>query len=247
MAFRVLIAALLLSGVVGCGPSYSPDTYASNAAQQANKVEQGLIVGVRTVGVSAAGTVGTLTGGAAGGIAGSQAVSGPASAFAALGGALVGGVAGSAVEHATADTRAFEYIVRKPNGDLISVAQKDTTPLVLGQKVLVITGNQARVVPDYTVPPLASVATAESAKPAPEPKPEPTSAPTVPAAVNSAPATASVAAPMAMGPPGSAAAGVPAPAVTAPTPSPTEGGTAPGAGNPLAPVTPDKATGGAMP
>jgi outer membrane lipoprotein SlyB len=150
---RSFIPVLILVTLSGCGPGYSPDTYASNAAQQANKVDQGLVVGVRTVGISAAGTVGGITGGAAGGIAGSQAVAGPISAFTALGGALAGGIAGSAVEHATADTRAFEYIVRKLNGDLLSVTQKDKTPLVLGQKVLVITGNQARVVPDYTQPP----------------------------------------------------------------------------------------------
>ena len=165
MTFRFLISALVLVGVAGCGPSYSPDTYASNAAQQANKVEQGVIVGVRNVAVTAAGTVGAVTGAAAGGIAGSQVGVGPISAFTSLGGALVGGIGGAAVEHVSADTTAFEYIVRKPNGDLVSVTQKDKTPLVLGQKVLVIGGNQARVVPDYTVPPLSPPAkAAETAK-----------------------------------------------------------------------------------
>ena len=153
MTFRFPIVALVLAGMSGCGPSYSPDTYASNAAQQANKVEQGVVVGVRNVAVSAAGTVGTVTGAAAGGIAGSQVAAGPTAAFTALGGSLVGGIAGSTVEHVTADTQAFEYIVRKPNGDLVSVTQKDKTPLALGQNVLVIAGAQARVVPDYTVPP----------------------------------------------------------------------------------------------
>jgi outer membrane lipoprotein SlyB len=150
---RLLIPVFILAGLSGCGPSYSPDTYASNAAQQANKVEQGVIVGIRTVDVSAAGTVGTVTGAAAGGIAGSQAASGPVAAFTSLGGALVGGIAGATIEHTTDDTTAFEYIVRKPNNDLISVTQKDKTPLSLGQKVLVITGNQARIIPDYTMPP----------------------------------------------------------------------------------------------
>jgi outer membrane lipoprotein SlyB len=150
---RFFAAALLMWGLAGCGPNYSPDTYASNAVQQANPVQQGVIVGVRNVGVSASGTVGTVSGAAAGGIAGSQVASSPISAFTALGGSLVGGIAGSAVEHTTADTTAFEYIVRKGNGDLVSVTQKDKTPLALGQKVLVIAGTQARVVPDYTVPP----------------------------------------------------------------------------------------------
>ncbi|MDR3534102.1 MAG: hypothetical protein P4L90_26505 [Rhodopila sp.] len=165
---RLLISILIAAGVSGCGPSYSPDTYASNAAQQANKVEQGVIVGVRTVAVSASGTIGAVTGGAAGGIAGSQVGVGPASAFAALGGSLVGGIAGTTVEHVTADTTAFEYIVRKPNGDLVSVTQKDKTPLALGQKVLVIAGTQARIIPDYTVPP-ASIAKADKAAEPPKP------------------------------------------------------------------------------
>jgi outer membrane lipoprotein SlyB len=150
----ISVSVLVLASLSGCGPSYSPDTYAANAAQQANKVDQGVIVGVRNVGISAAGTVGTVTGAAAGGIAGSQAVPAPASAFTALGGALVGGIAGAAVEHATSDTTAYEYIVRKTAGDLVSVTQKDKTPLVLGEKVLVIAGSQARVVPDYTDPTL---------------------------------------------------------------------------------------------
>jgi outer membrane lipoprotein SlyB len=203
LSFRLLIMVLILVGVSGCGPSYSPDTYASNAAQQANKVEQGVIVGVRTVGVSAAGTVGTVTGASAGGIAGSQVGVGPTSAFTALGGALVGGIAGSTVEHVTSDTVAFEYIVRKPNGDLVSVTQKDKTPLVLGQKVLVIAGTQARVVPDYTVPP--PVKTGESAKadavPA-DPKPaDAKPADAQPAAVTSPAQPATVTPPAAPSPP----------------------------------------------
>jgi outer membrane lipoprotein SlyB len=144
------LAALV--ALAGCGADYSPNTYASNAVQQANKVEQGTVVGVRDVAVSASGAAGAVVGGAAGGIAGAQVGVGPVSAFSALGGSLVGGLAGTAVEHAAGDTRAFEYIVRKTaGGDLVSVTQKDTTPLALGQHVLVIAGNQARVVPDYTV------------------------------------------------------------------------------------------------
>lgn len=152
MLARLALCAVLAVSLVGCGPDYSPNTYASNAVQQANKVDQGVIVGVREVGVSASGAAGAVIGGAAGGIAGAQAGTGASSAFGALGGALVGGIAGSAAEHVVGDTRAFEYIVRKPNGDLLSVTQKDTEALAIGQKVLVIAGNQARVVPDYTVP-----------------------------------------------------------------------------------------------
>jgi len=39
----------VLALLVGCGPDYSPNTYSTNAVQQANKVERGVVVGVRPV------------------------------------------------------------------------------------------------------------------------------------------------------------------------------------------------------
>ena len=174
----VLCAAGLGVGVLallaGCSPSYSPNTYDSAAVQQAAKVDQGIVVGVREVAVSANTTVGTVTGAAAGGIAGSQVGGGVTGAFGALGGSLLGGIAGSATQHVEGDTKAFEYIVRKPNGDLISVTQTDTQPLTLGQHVLVIDGKQARIVPDYTV----SVAPSKPLMVVPPPAVPPPSVPT---------------------------------------------------------------------
>ena len=54
------------------------------------------------------------------------------------------------MEHASGDTTGWEFIDRKSNGDLLSVTQREPQPLPIGQKVLVITGNQARVIPDYS-------------------------------------------------------------------------------------------------
>jgi outer membrane lipoprotein SlyB len=144
--------AISVAASVGCKPDYSPNTYAANAVQQANKVEAGVVVGFRQVAISANGTVGAVTGGAAGGILGSQSGA-PAfgTALAAVGGTAVGSLVGTTVEHASGDTTGWEYIVRKPNGDLLSVTQREPQPLPIGQKVLVITGNQARVIPDYSV------------------------------------------------------------------------------------------------
>lgn len=153
---NLVSAAFLLGALAACSPNLSPDTYATAAVQQANKVEQGVVVGVRQVRVDVAGTAGAVTGGAAGGIVGSQAPGGSVTtAFGTLGGALVGGLIGSGVEKAAGATRAFEYVVRKPGGDLVSVTQWDRVPLRIGEKVLVIAGAQARIVPDYTVPPEA--------------------------------------------------------------------------------------------
>src|ERR1035437_4858344 len=70
-------AALLVSLLVSaCTPDYSPNTYNAGAVQQANKTEQGVVVGVRQVDVKTAGTTGAVVGGAAGGIARSQVGSG---------------------------------------------------------------------------------------------------------------------------------------------------------------------------
>lgn len=187
-----LLAALLAASMLGlaaCSGDYSPNTYAAAAAQQANTVTRGVIIGVRPVMITPDGTVGAVAGGAAGGVAGSQAPGGAvASAFGAIGGSLIGGIAGSAAQRATEDTKAWEYIVQQTDGKLVSVTQTDRTPLAIGTHVLVIAGKQARVVRDYTValpapPPKAATAT----EPAPAPiivmplAPSSASAPAAPA------------------------------------------------------------------
>jgi len=182
--------AVLALSVAGCAGDYSANTYNAAAVQQANKVERGIVVGFREVAVSAEGTVGAVTGGAAGGIAAGQAPLGPVSrAFSAIGGTLVGGLVGTAAEHAVGDTHAWEYIIREPSGELISVTQADKAPLPIGQSVLVITGKQARVVPDYTValPEPAKPAPKPASKPAP-PKPTPIVQTTLPPLVQVTPA-----------------------------------------------------------
>jgi len=170
--------ALLLS-LAGCGESYKPDTYATRAVQQANKVEQGVIIGVRRVNISAEGTTGAATGAAAGAVIGAQAPGG--SLTAALGGvsgALVGGLFGKAAESAAVDAPAFEYVVQTSSGELVSVTQREDRALVIGQKVLVIAGTQARVVADYTVaagqpkpPPLPNRAEPDTEAPGPRAAP----------------------------------------------------------------------------
>jgi len=145
------IFAVAALAIAACSPDISPDKYSMAAVQQANDVERGVIVGVRPIGVSADTTVGTTVGAAAGGVTGSQAGSGVGAALGAIGGTVVGGIVGATTEHGVSDTTAYEYVVQEPKGKLVSVTQKDEKPLPLGQKVLVIAGKQARIVPDYTV------------------------------------------------------------------------------------------------
>ena len=179
--------AFLSVALTSCGPDYSPNTYNGSAMQQANKVDTGVVIGYREVKISADGTIGAVTGGAAGGILGAE-VGSPTvpTALAVLSGTVVGGVVGSSIQHATGDTTGWEYIVREPKGDLISVTQREPAPIPIGQKVLVIEGKQARIVPDY--------ATAAYDTP-PAPKAEEKHDQDKPAATNSASATTAITAP----------------------------------------------------
>jgi len=167
----LITLALLPLGLAGCGGDYSPNTYAPAAVQQAAKVDQGVIVGIRAVDITSNGALGAATGAAAGGIVGSQAPGGGmTAAIGAVGGSLVGGLIGTTAEHVSSDTTAYEYVVRKKSGELVSVTQKDKVAMHLGQAVLVIAGPQARVVVDYTMPD-SPPETKPIAIPAPKPQP----------------------------------------------------------------------------
>jgi len=153
-SLKICLVLGSLSLLAGCGGGeYSPNTYASNTAQIASKVDAGVVIGFREVLISSNGTVGAVTGGAAGGVLGAQV--GGGNMDQALGGVIgsaLGSVVGSTIEHVAGDTKGWEYIVKKYNGDMISVTQTEPKPLALGQKVLVISSAaQARIVPDYSV------------------------------------------------------------------------------------------------
>ena len=153
---HILVLAFTAIALAGCNIApYSPNIYASNAVQFANRVEAGTVIGFRQVAISANGTIGTVTGGAAGGVLGAEYAN---SALIAVGATAVGSILGNALDHAVGYTTGWEYILRKPNGEMLSVTQREQTPLALGQKVLVILGPQARVVPDYSLAPEPIVA-----------------------------------------------------------------------------------------
>jgi outer membrane lipoprotein SlyB len=187
-----LAGLLALGALSACGSSYSANEYAARAVQQANPVQQGTIVGSRRVAIAAGGETGATAGAAAGGAVGGAAAAGNSvsTALGAVGGALLGSLVGTAAERASANTDAVEYIIRKNgDGELISVTQRDQVPIPLGTAVLVIAGNQARVVPDYIAtqaePPARSGQRRPAATPRPEPAPTPApaTAPAPPAPV----------------------------------------------------------------
>lgn len=207
---RFGVPAVAFAALAGCVPDYSPDTYSSVAVQQANKVDSGIVIGYREVKISDDGSVGVVTGGAAGGILGAEADNSTLpTALAALGGSVVGGLVGTAVQHSTGDTTGWEYIVREPKGDLVSVTQRQPTPIPIGQRVLVIEGKQARIVADYS----ATAYGEPPAAPKPEAgiKPGPAAMPGSPAAFSAAVAAPPPpAAPMVAPPPPPSTAAAPA-------------------------------------
>jgi len=155
LAPTLSLAVLLLSG---CAKQYSPDVYSPGGMQQANKVEHAVIQNVREVDVNDPSLgLGTAAGAAAGGIAGSQIGKGGGNAAAILGGVLIGGAIGWLIEQDANSTTAYEYILEKQNGDLITLAQKQEQPFNVGDRVFILYGVQARVIPDnakVTAPPL---------------------------------------------------------------------------------------------
>jgi outer membrane lipoprotein SlyB len=166
----VMIPGVLLLPLAGCNAGYSPNTYASTAAQQEATVLRGTIIGVRQVMIAASGAIGAAAGGAAGGVAGAQVSGGPVVAgLGAVGGALAGGIGGTAAAQAISNTKGWEYIVQEDGDKLVSVTQTSKISLPIGLHVLVISDSQqARIVPDYTV---QIAAAPPAAKPAPAPAP----------------------------------------------------------------------------
>ena len=177
------IALACLALLAGCGSQFTANEYAARAVQQANPVQQGVIAGSRRVAIAAGGEAGAAAGAAAGGVVGSAASAGNSvsSALGAVGGALVGGLIGTTAERSTSNTDAVEYIIRRADGELVSVTQRDAVPIPLGTRVLVITGNQARVVPDYTGQAVEPPPRAPGRRPQPRPTEQaPAAAPPAP-------------------------------------------------------------------
>lgn len=120
--------------------------------QQANRADMAVVRNVRQVDVDDPSLgLGTAAGAAAGGLAGSQIGRGSGNGLAVLGGVLIGGAIGAAADNAGKSTTAFEYVLEKSSGDLMTLAQKQDIPFEVGQHVLILYGIQARIIADTAV------------------------------------------------------------------------------------------------
>lgn len=143
------IAILFLSG---CTPDISAGNYSTAQAGQASRTVSGVIIAATPVRVSGspgrASGIGTLAGAIAGAAAGSAIGGGArANVIGGVGGAVFGGVAGDYAENRLTQQVGMQYQVKLKNGSILTIAQGLNPQLNVGQRVYVILGNPARVIP----------------------------------------------------------------------------------------------------
>jgi outer membrane lipoprotein SlyB len=151
---RLALGGALLASVVlvsGCAkPSASANVYTYGQAQRDQVVRNGTVVNVRPITLQNDRTsgAGVIAGGAVGGVMGSTVGGGTGRTLAVLGGAILGALAGDAVEDRVGKKDGLEITVRLDNGETRVIAQEADVPLVLNQRVQVVSGaGPTRVTP----------------------------------------------------------------------------------------------------
>lgn len=147
VAFALIVP--LMMNITACTDNIGANHYNTSAAGQVTRAVRGTIVAVRPVIVSDSdGQFGKLAGAAAGGVAGSMIGGSDAvHVLGAIGGAVIGGIAGNAAQDGLSRQQGLEYTIQLENGNLVSLVQGNDVVLGVGQKCLILYGNQSRVVP----------------------------------------------------------------------------------------------------
>ena len=65
-------------------------------------------------------------------------------------GAVIGGLAGTAADRALTTQGGMEYVVQLDGGQAVTLVQGPDTQIPVGQRVLVLYGERARIVPDQS-------------------------------------------------------------------------------------------------
>ena len=151
---RMLLVTAGLSAVVlisGCAtPSASANVYNYNQTQRDQIVRNGTVINVRPITIERDQTsgAGAIAGGAVGGVAGSAVGGGTGRTLAIIGGAILGALAGNAVEDQMGKKDGLEITVRLDNGETRVIAQEADLPIMMNQRVQVVSGaGPSRVVP----------------------------------------------------------------------------------------------------
>jgi outer membrane lipoprotein SlyB len=151
---RLAAGAIAISTVMlvsGCAkPSASANVYNYSQTQRDQIVRNGTVINVRPITIQSDQTSGggAIAGGAVGGVAGSAVGGGTGRTLAIIGGALLGALAGNAVEDRMGRKDGLEITVRLDNGETRVIAQEADLPIMMNQRVQVISGaGPTRVVP----------------------------------------------------------------------------------------------------
>jgi outer membrane lipoprotein SlyB len=140
--------------LTGCASEISPDSYSDSHVGETSTTYMGTIVSVRHVKVGASDKAegsgaGVATGALAGGAIGSNIGGGRGNGTALVAGALLGAFAGAAAEKKLKNQQGIEYVIKLETGELKTVVQGPQSPLMSGQRVLLMVSTQgrSRVVP----------------------------------------------------------------------------------------------------
>ena len=154
LSARLVIGAFALSAVAlisGCAkPSASANVYNYNQTQRDQIVRNGTVINVRPITIQSEQSSGggAIAGGAVGGVAGSAIGGGTGRTLAIIGGAILGALAGNAIEDKMDKKDGLEISVRLDNGETRVIAQEADLPIMMNQRVQVISGaGPTRVVP----------------------------------------------------------------------------------------------------
>ena len=147
--FLNLSLALMSAATLGACASSSPDVIQRGDTQRMAKVEDGVVLSVRTVVVDGSQSgIGATVGGVVGGIAGANAGGREAGgAIASILGAVAGAAVGNVAERFSTKEEAVELLIQLKGGERRAIVQaKGTEVLLAGDAViLVTTGNKVRV------------------------------------------------------------------------------------------------------
>ena len=146
VAVAVLATALVTAG---CARQISPDVHAGRTAGETLRTYEAVIESARIVQIQESDTLegnktGQLLGGLAGGVAGARFGDGLGRALAIAGGAIAGAFIGAFAEQEVKRQEAAEYIVRTPEGDLLTIVQGTQPFLGVGQRVFVQESRRGR-------------------------------------------------------------------------------------------------------
>lgn len=146
-----LLMLVFLPFMTGCASNNAGNTYNAGELNRESTIERGVIVAMREVKISGRDNgIGSVAGAGIGGTLGSYLGNDKrTNIVGGIVGAVAGGLAGHAVEGAVDADKATEFLIRKTNGEEVSIVQKNVDKLRLGDRVRIVrTGRVVRVVLD---------------------------------------------------------------------------------------------------